>query len=367
MSAVRERPGFFVRWFKRLLFLIVVLAIAGAIPVLINETQCVAKAPSAAPAFTSAMDAADRRNWQGTYLTYPEWAIVHAYDDLSKVVQLSSESDYDYFGAIKSYWSGLCGITKMTTARGDAPIGSRMVLYVIGLSYSLEMAVEGAWEKTVGWLTVQQRGAEKTPEDMLAMKTAEDYAKFLDTKPWYEFDFTEKLAGLWLETPLVGGVRQIERRVALTMKYGFKALYAMGMKAAAGAAMPFSTRIRTLVADLDPGDAQLDDRIKIVGPAGGGTVIETERYKEFTQILKGLASRGRNFKEIAGNGQVLVSWIVPGKMPDVAGTAKVFEVPVQSRPGSMRVGLDVPVAKLGDVLRAMGETEAELELIYDFY
>ena len=54
-----------------------------------------------------------------TYLTYPEWSIVHGYEDFAGVTRKGSESDFGYFSSIASYWSNLCHIRKIASSRGS--------------------------------------------------------------------------------------------------------------------------------------------------------------------------------------------------------------------------------------------------------
>ena len=110
----------------------------------------------------------------------------------------------------------------------------------------------------------------------------DDYAAFLHQTPWYEYPFGKRLAEFWQTTPFGAThlIRRIERRVALTLEYGVKAVYARGMAVLAGTS-PAPLRIRSIVtgerlADV-PGVliiSQLPD---------GATIIETPRYAAFTK------------------------------------------------------------------------------------
>ena len=96
--------------------LLAVLVAAIAIPVASVEYGCVA--PAATPRTTAPLvDAADRRQLGDSYLTYPEWYIVHAYADLAGVTRQSSESAYDYLTGIGGFWSSLCRATEIASRR----------------------------------------------------------------------------------------------------------------------------------------------------------------------------------------------------------------------------------------------------------
>ena len=162
-------------------------------------------------------------------------------------------------------------------------------------------------------------------------------------------------------------MRSLERRIALTLEYGSKAVYAKLIGFGAGA-IPAPLSIRSVVRSADPADLVTVPGIAVIGPIdSGGTVIETPRYRAFTEILAGLAIRGRDMVEIAGNDDVLIT--VLGEDDAVAeklNGKRLFLVPVQSRPGWTRYGFDVKVADLLSVIRQLKDTGTELEHVYDY-
>ncbi len=345
------------------------LIVAALIPVVFTETVCNAPADAQVEPFKSVLDPADRRDEVNTYLTYPEWSIVHAYEDFAAVTRQGSESDFGYFGSIASYWSNLCRIRRIASSRAPVPFETKTVLYVIGVSFAAEMGIKGFYEETVGRVTSWLRGPQRTPEDAFALKVADEYALFLRQTPWYRFPFGEKLKAFWAETPLIGGnvIRKIERRGALSLEYAVKSVYAKALGALAGLD-PAPLKIRSVVARLDKSDMAADDRITVIKILDDGrTIIETPRYRTFTEIIRGLAARGRNFTEIAGNDDILVTVKAPpGEPLDFAGATPLFEVPIQAKPGWRRVGLDVKVPALTELIRKLATTKVELEHVYDY-
>ena len=107
--------------------------------------------------------------------------------------------------------------------------------------------------------------------------------------------------------------------------------------------------------------------MKIRDLPGGAMLIETPRYQEYTEILRGLGARGRNAIEIAGNRRILATILAPdGAKVATPGATPIFEATIQSRPGWRRIGLD---AEVGGLTRLIGEVEkqgAEFEHAYDF-
>jgi hypothetical protein len=345
------------------------LIVAALIPVVFTETVCTAPVETQAEPFKSVLDPADRREEVNTYLTYPEWSIVHAYEDFAAVTRQGSESDFGYFGCIGSYWTNLCRIRRLASSRAPVPVETKTMLYIIGISFAAEMGIKGFYEETVGRVTAWLRGPVRTPEDEFALKVADEYALFLRQTPWYRFPFGAKLKAFWVETPLWGGnaIRKIERRGSLSLEYAVKAVYAKALGALAGLD-PAPLKIRSVVSGLDQTDTDADPRITVVKTLDDGrTVIETPRYRAFTEIMRGLAARGRNFTEIAGNDDILVTVKVPpGERVDFPGTKELFEVPIQAQPGWRRIGLDVKVPALTELIRKLATTRVELEHVYDY-
>jgi hypothetical protein len=346
-----------------------VLLICAAIPVAWIETRCVVSSVKPPNAFSSQLPKSAHRQEINSYLTYPEWSIVHAYEDLAAVTRQRSESDFDYVGAIKRYWTSLCRISKMASSRDQISSEYKILLHVIGLSFAGEMGVKGAYEKTLGRITAWLRGPTRTPEDAFALAVADDYAAFLRQTPWYEYPFATKLVQFWRDTPLVGGniIRKIERRFALTLEWGAKSIYAQLLGLGAAAA-PAPLRIQSVVKGLTQADLDSEPRIKRLQTLPSGqSVIETDRYRTFTQIIQVLASRERAFTEIAGNQNILVTVLAPAKQSAFpAGAVELFQVPVSTRPGWRRIALDVKVPELLSVIRECQRAGWILEHVYDY-
>ena len=360
-------------WLRRTLkiagYSLAAVVVAILLTVITMEARCRGTATPAATAFRSVLEPAERRDEANSYLTYPEWSVVYAYQDLAGVMRRGSESDFKYFQSISGFWSSLCSVKRLASGRGPIAFDYTAALYIIGVSFTAEMGVKGAYEKTIGAVTAWIRGATRTPEDNFALTTADDYAAFLRQVPWYEYPFGAKLVRFWADTPLWGGniIRKIERRIALTLEYGSKMVYARGIAALAGLS-PAPLQIRSVVAGLDQTDTTAEPRITVIRAAEpNARVIETPRYRAFTEIMRGLAARNRNFTEIAGNQNILVTVLVPpgtNVAPDQA--TELLSVPIQTRPGWHRFGLDVKVPGLLAFLRGISNTPVELEHVYDY-
>jgi hypothetical protein len=231
------------------------------------------------------------------------------------------------------------------------------------------MTVIGAYERSIGALTAWARGSRRTAEDEFALNVADDYAAFLNQTPWYRYPFFPTLARFWRETPFGEGnlLRSAERRLALTLEYGGKGLYAIPIGALAGVS-PADLTIMSVVSPLEPDDLAADTRIKKLRDLGDkATLIETPRYQELTDIIRKLGARGRDVLEIAGNRRILTTIIAPdGAKLNTPGATALFSIPIQSRPGWRRIGLDTEVQALARQIQDVEKQGAQFEHAYDY-
>ena len=345
---------------RRLLLVLMLLAAALLLPVARNELAC---RETAVPQPTRAalLPAAFHRPLANTLLSYPEWSIVHAYEDFAGVVRQSGEAAFDYAGVVGGYWRSLCTLTGEASRLGPIEGDMRAMLAIIGVSFTAEMTVKGVWEKTIGRLTAWWRGPQRTPEDTLAASVAAEYAAFLQQTPWYEYPFLGALRRLWaLPIGEVSWVRSLERRLALSMEYGGKALYAVGIGALAGAA-PAALTINSVITGVPDAVLAADPAVTPRGRLGNGAWVETPRYRAFTDFLRRVAAADGQVAEIAGQERILATVILPEDDPRGAGA--VLRAPLQARPGDARFGLFVRVADLATMLRALGPA---FEHAYDY-
>jgi hypothetical protein len=357
---------------KRALFLVAALAgvtlIAAAVPIIAIETGCKGGSePSAQQAGPIEIREPNYRRAEGdSYLTYPEWYIVHAYADLAGVTRRSSESRYRYFSAITTFWGSLCGATATARAIGPVTFDQRVTDYIIGLSFSLEMAVQGIYERTIGALTAWLRGEQKTPEDAFNQRFLDEYAAFLQDTPWYQYPFRAELVRFWRETPWSWNspVRSIERRIALSLEYGLKGLYAVAIGALAGYS-PAELTIMSVI--RPPPDARVDGVTVVRELADGSELVRTLRYAAFTNILQAWARNGTSVVEIAGNHRILTTVLAPATLVlDMPGSTQIFSIPIQSKPGWQRLGFDTQVSKLTEAIASVERQGAIFEHAYDY-
>jgi hypothetical protein len=259
---------------------------------------------------------AHRRREANTYLTYPEWHIVFAYDGLAEALKTGDEHAFDYFASVAGFWRSTCALMRVADAHGGADWNTRSMIHTIGVSFTAEMGVKAAYEETIGRATAWLRGRDKTPQDRVVGEMAVEYAAFLRQTPWYRYPFRRAARELW-NAPIRGTVRGWERRVGVGLELTAKAAYA-GIIAEAAAAAPAQLAIRSVVSGLDEAELSSMPEVAIVGVREEGVEIETPRYDLFTRILVDIARRGGVLREIAGNDDIMVTLTVPDDAaPDV--------------------------------------------------
>ena len=365
---------------RKTLYSIGALAVLGAVGVGATvasvEKFCVADGPT--PKITSDFGITDEgyaRQQGDSFLTFPEWYIVHAYNDLAGVTAKASESDFDYLASVRGFWSSLCGATRQASTSGPATSDQKATNYIIGFSFTLEMALQGAYERSIGALSEWTTGGHKTAEDEFNLALLKEYGAFLYQTPWYQFPFGGKLKQFWRETPFVPSIRAVERRGALSLQYGGRAGYAALMRFIAGYD-PADLTIRSVVGGLSPSELQAIHGVKVirdVTAASGdhGVLVETERYAAFDAFVRELARHpDAALLEIAGNHRILITVIVPAQDSNATLTASggvpIFSLAIQSMPGPRRVGVDMPVRAL---VKDVGQIEAaghKFEHAYDY-
>ena len=186
---------------KYLIAALILLAVLISLPVFCIEVTCRGDAgPAAAAAPSARITPAEQRLEVNSYLSYPEWYIVHTYEDFAGVLAAHDEYAFGYVASIGGFWSSFCSLNRLVSSRGATPLDTKVMLYTIGISFTAELAVKGLYETTIGYLTAAMRGNERTAEDRFALAVAEDYARFLRQTPWYEYPFGATLVRFWQET-----------------------------------------------------------------------------------------------------------------------------------------------------------------------
>ena len=365
MRRARRRGRKVIGLLALLLLLIVALPVVGV------ETAC--RAPATARLLPSGHYGVSwpdyARPSTNSVLSYPEWYIVHAYQDFATVLETGDEHSFHYLPMIVHYWTSLCAVNRVAAEQGGGEFSEKLMLYVAGLSFSAEMSAKGAYETTLGWLAAAIRGGTKTPEDVLAQWVASDYAEFVGQWPWYQYSFWKQARRLW-SLPMSGTpsvARSVERRLALGLEWGVESVYAQLIGAAAGLS-DTPRAIDSVVGGIDqPQLAAIPDLVIVRAVAEGKWLVRTPRYEAFTRAMLALAAGGGEIYEIAGNDRIFVTAQAPdGVSEALPGARQLFAGPIQSRPGWRRLGEESPVAGLAGAIRDARGRGVEIEHLYDY-
>ncbi len=327
-------------------------------------------APEAEPAETAGLSGYARSEDQ-TYLTLPEWYIVYSADEYAAFVEDNPPSRFPYFQAIGQYWQSYYDICAVTRDHYPFNSGYHLVNVVIGVSFTAENILKGAYEVTVGRISEWVSSSALTEEDAYARRVAKEYGGFIHTIPWYEFPFAEKLNGLWGETSRWGPnvIRKWERKFALSLEYGVKAIYGwLIRKASQSTYAPEDLEIRAWVEGLSDEVLKQAPQIRIIKTINAqASIAAIPRYEAFTQTVPRLAQQGVRFVEIAGNDEILITAIAPQDWDyDLSAGEFLFAMPILTQPDLKRVAVKVPVASLHLVLKELARRDITLEHVYDY-
>ena len=348
---------FLWRWIKRLSLVALLLALVLLAPVGYVELAC--RGTSVESEYAAILPPEDRRLESRTLLTYPEWHIVHAYDDYAGVTRVGDPHEFGFARAIAGYWSSLCALSRASAGHGGADFGTRQMVYVIGVSFTAEMGLKAAYEETIGRVVTWLRGPVRAPLDDLAANQARGYADFLQQVPWYRWDFAADAAAL--RAASTGTLRDRERAFALGVENRVKAAYA-GAIADAVAGIGFDAlTLRMIATDIDRAALEALPGVSVIGERPEGWEIEVPRYRELTVLLAQMATAGAGFVEIAGNDDIMLTALSDAPThPDA-----IYSFARQGY-GDYRHLLMVRVRDLDETLRGLAENGLRLEHIHDY-
>jgi hypothetical protein len=364
-----------MRCIRRALALFAVVAVLSiVVPVVVIEGVCRPEAPAwsgaaAIQPFPEVTDKNYRRPELNSYFTFPEWYVTYSFEDFGRFLDQGNESAFNYPTQVLGFWKSVCAINRLVAGRGGTPFDVKAMIYVIGIGYSAEYAIKGAYENTIGRVTEWMRGPERTPQDLYARKALQDYATFLTTVPWYKFPFGEKLSGLFaIIDPSPSLVRTWERKFALGSGYLVKAGYAWLIQKGVDAGGDEAPRdIMFVVRTLPQEMLAREPRIKVVRALNSDwQLVRIPRDKALTGILNGILSEGYEVAEIAGNRNILVTLIAPDSTTLVTRGRELFSQPLDAKPGFRRVGLDAKIADLVLIGRELKSADATIEHFYDY-
>ena len=312
-----------------------------------------------------------QRDEAQTYLTLPEWILVFSPAEYARWLSAHEPAGFPYFGAIGQFWGYYHDAYALTKQKYPFNFGYHLMVFVIGTSFTVENALKGLYENTIGRVTEWTSHGEPTPEDRFGARVAQEYVDFIRVDPWYEFSFFRRFQELWRETQFSGPhlLRKWERKLALSLEYLAKAQYAMlitlGTKAIYGDAdsemLVWATNVSSEALAHEP-------KIKVLRQfADSSELLSLPRYEEFRDAVERLSAEGVIFREIAGNREILMTLTVPSAWSyDLPAGRVVISRPILTEPGNRRIGITVPVSELQSVVSALGARHFVIEHVFDY-
>jgi len=343
------------RWVKRALFLVLILVIGLLAPIGYTELAC--RSDVAPNDYVAILPEEHQRPESRTYLTYPEWHIVHAYDDYAQVIATGDPHDYRYLRSIAGFWTSLCDLSKVAGDHGGFPWETKQMVYVIGVSFSAELLAKAAYEETLGRVATWVRGSDHAPLDALSAEQAKAYATFLQQTPWYKWDFAGDAVAL--DAAATNAPRDRERAFALGAEYAAKAAYAQVIAAAVENVGADALTLRMIVDDALP--TPMPEGVTLIAQRDAGSELETIRYRALTGVMIALAEADVNFIEIAGNDDIMLTVLSDSDTMDNAQSTMR-----RQGYGDYRHLIGVKVIDLADTLRSYAQAGVTVEHIHDY-
>ncbi|MHB8652117.1 MAG: FAD-binding oxidoreductase [Minisyncoccota bacterium] len=260
------------------------------------------------------------RPFDNAYLSLPEWYIVYSADEYAAVLRDALPSKFRYFSAVGEYWRQYHKVVAMTATSTHDTSDYKLVLRIIGVSFSVENITKGLYENSVGRFFEWIAGGTQTPEDIFAAKAAQDYATFIYDYPWYDFPYASYLKGVWFlrndaHYTWLQDIRRLERKIFLTVEFGTKFLYSK--------VIALATHTKFGVQD--------DIIYAIVTKDDGKTyeLISAPHYQPFTRLLIARLENERmnkNFRivDISGNNRITLTYRDAVGAPAVEGTTEIM-------------------------------------------
>jgi hypothetical protein len=284
------------RWIKRLVLLVVAVILGLLSPVAYVELMC---RPEGQAVAHDPLVGADWQRPEGrTLMTYPEWHIVHAYEDYAEVIRTGDPDDFGYLSSIGDFWSSTCALSKASGPHGGFPWETKQMVYVIGVSFTAELALKAAYEETVGRVFALLRG-----------QTRARWMTFPRVRPPTTQPSCSRCRGTngtscampdALDAAETGSLRDRERRFALGLEYRAKAAYAGVIAAAVAATGEDQLRLRAVVSGVSSDELAALPEVQVIETLPEGVVIEAPRYRAFTGWRNGLQRQGARLSRLRG-------------------------------------------------------------------
>jgi hypothetical protein len=355
------------------LVLFVVVVLGAVAPYFLSGGACSTTnyVPTLAPQESSPEGISYTHKEIGTYIRFPEWFIVWSSVGYADFIKGHNPSAYPYLTEIGQFWCSYKALTHLTNAAGYSfSLGSHVMIFVIGTSFSIEYEIRFVYENTIGGLTEWFVGSTKTEEDIYGAVVAEEYAKFLFDHAWYDYPFLSKVSGVW-QTSWWGNapLRKWERKIVLTFEYLVKSAYGTLISGGTHTAYtPDASQLYLKAKHASDAIIRVTPNVSLISrDANGSVLLETTQYGAFMETVTTLASRGVQFMTFEGNNKLSLSVVSPASwIAYPAGAHEVFSMRISTKPELKRIFFSVEVPDFAEVLNDLTQKRVTIEHIYDF-
>jgi hypothetical protein len=306
-----------------------------------------------------------------TYLTLPEWYIVYSTDEYAAFLKDQRAGEFPHFKAVGQYWRSYLEACRVIAGRYPFNSDSQFTLGFIGISFTAENMLKGAYEGTLGRVTEWISSDTPTDEEIYAAQVAKEYGGFMHETPWYFFPFKEKVRGLWAETSLWGPdpLRKWERKFALTLEYAGKSLFAGFTNFGAQATYGGADIEKIYAVTTGVTDDMLNENLERIEKIDEQRqLVYITRFEYFSDTVPGLLERGVRLIEIAGNDEMLFTLLgAPEAEYSFEHGDYLFDLPILTQPGLTRAAIKVRVADIHLFLQELkGRSDVRFEHMYDY-
>ncbi len=309
-----------------------------------------------------------RRNEEQTFLTLPEWYIVFNSDEYASHLHQNLPSTFPYFKSIKEFWS-LQSQAKKLSKEYPKNSGYNVMIGVIGGSYSLELALKGLYENSIGKITEFTSSKTRIKEDDLMADIYQDYASYVHIYPWYEYSFLSKLKSFWKDSDLVGKnmIRKWERKIFFSTEMLFKSAYSAIIKLGTKLSYePEETKIYAVLKDKNNAIKNFD-KIETQLEEGDFKIVSMPRYDQFRDLTIEMSKSDIEFVEISGNNKILLTAIGNKQNIDSIKNAKIVATSnITTNKELKRLLVVSQVPLLSETINDLKNNNFEIEHVFDY-
>jgi FAD/FMN-containing dehydrogenase len=304
-----------------------------------------------------------------TFLGLPEWYIVFNGDEYAAFLKTNKPSGFPYWSSAKEFWNLKSQVEKIISGKYPSNWGYKVMLWVIGGSYSVELMIKGAYENTIGRLTEALMSEAGTEEDRMIQSFHQEYADYVHVYPWYEFSYLDRFKKFWSTTSLTGEnfIRKWERKMIFSVEFLAKAAYGSLIKA--GTKMSYEPEPTHIYGVMNDPDGVLNQypEVKKIETDGNYALVHVPRYDLFRDLAGKWAGQNLRYLEVAGNRTIFLTLIATKGDSKFLTSGKIegFSI-VPTDSSKERLLVSMPISALMDVVGLAKSHQMFVEHVFDY-